>query len=236
MHNAGILADPRLALFHPDQVEEYFIIHTPPETTLLDRAIGHLRRYSTLRRYLKRYMSQVVERSTDPRLISLFRIEPNQFGPLAYFMLLHAWLFHYKMMSLGLGVTSRLFAQQVQNVFKQTLTAATTPEKRYHSVNKILETIEFEKRVFYRSLDDALGHEHFAGAVHYVLWRFLYSGAPGMRHDDVLQDLTTYVLRMILHVKHVPREVFMDSDWVWPEWPPGSGPPRLKRHNKIAFD
>lgn len=225
-----IMQDPVCEL-RPDEAQKYIVDHIDPVSEL---PLWHPRRIGTAvgqpfrKRKLAaaRYTDLIIERLDNEPLLLAFDID-NGFNMQVYFMIIHAWLLHQRLVLEG-SKAKRLDEELFEGCWtlvRNWMWLKKTPEYRFDAE---LQNVQEYMLGCCIALDKALERPDILPArLQQVLWANIYSG--GVKKDSVgLTRLTKYCLRQLGLMLQLDAERFLSGSFVWASFPVPGDPP-LKR-------
>lgn len=164
-----------------------------------------------------RYNDLLLDRLRDRRLLMAFNIKLD-FNMQAYFLILHAWLLHQRLVLEGAKakkIDDDLFESCWMHV-RNWMFLKRVPEFRFDADLKNVQEYMLGCCV---ALDKALERPDILPArIQQVLWRNVYS-ATGDRDATALMLLTKYVIRQLGLMLQLDAEHFLAGNFVWADFP-----------------
>lgn len=224
-----IMQDPICEL-RPEEARRYIVEREDP---LADLPAWHPRRLQSaiMRPVQKRKLHSarltdlIIERIDNEPLCRAFDIDGG-FNMQVYFMILHAWLLHQRLVLEG-SRAKKLDEDMFEGCWtlvRNCLWLKKIPEYRFDA--ELLNTQEYMLGCCI-ALDKALERPDILPArLQQVLWANVYSG--GVKKDAaMLTRLTKYCLRQLGLMLQLESEHFLAGNFVWADFPmPEEGVPR----------
>eukprot|EP00933_Yihiella_yeosuensis_P021804 TRINITY_DN17203_c0_g3_i1.p1 TRINITY_DN17203_c0_g3~~TRINITY_DN17203_c0_g3_i1.p1 ORF type:complete len:380 (+),score=66.07 TRINITY_DN17203_c0_g3_i1:57-1142(+) len=223
-----IMQDPVCEL-RPEEVVQYTVDH---EDEIMDLPTWHPRRLHTKitdpfrprKLAVARYHKLILERLDNEPLLAAFGVDTG-FNMQAYFMILHAWLLHQRLVLEGSNakrLDEDLF-EACWTLTRQWLLLKKTPEYRFDAE---LQNVQEYMLGCCIAMDKALERPDVLPArVQQVLWNNMYSGSVKKDHKG-LTRLTKYLLRQLGLVLQLDQERFLSGSFVWADFPVSDAPGR----------
>jgi len=195
---------------HPDPLEELPVWH-PERIVQTVTQTGRKRQLA-----VSRFADLMLERLDDDELCKTFNIDRG-FNKRAYFMILHLWLLHQRLILEGPNAKSLdtdLFST-AWDILKQWMMLKKVPEYRFGAE---LRNVQEHMLGCCVALDNALERPDILPArLQQTLWANVYSG-EGKKDAEVLTHLTKYLLRQLGLMLQLDAEVFLNADFVWADF------------------
>merc|ERR1719499_705416 len=175
-----------------------------------------------------RYNDLIIERLDNEPLLAAFGIDAG-FNMQVYFMILHAWLLHQRLVLEGTkakALDEELF-ESCWSLVRNFMWLKKIPEYRFDAELRNVQEYMLGCCV---ALDKALERPDILPArLQQVLWANLYSGAV-KKDADALTRLTKYCLRQLGLILQLDAEHFLAGNFVWADFPiPDGKPPARKQ-------
>jgi len=222
-----IMQDPVCEL-RPEEAQRYCIDHKDPIDEL---PVWHPKRISThvtqpfrgRKLAVARYTDLIIERLDNEPLLDAFDIDTG-FNMQAYFMTIHAWLLHQRLVlegSKAKKLDEDLF-ESCWTLIRNWMVLKKVPEYRFDAE---LHNVQEYMLGCCVHLDKALERPDILPArVQQVLWANMYSG--GIKKDSQgLTRLTKYCLRQLGLMLQLDAERFLSGGFVWADFPIPDGKP-----------
>jgi len=216
-----IMQDPVCEL-RPEEAQRYVVDHIDP---IAELPLWHPKRISTnvtqpfrtQNLTVARYTDLIVERLDNEPLLSAFGIDAG-FNMQVYFMILHAWLLHQRLVlegSAAKALDEKLF-ESCWTLCRNFMWLKKIPEYRFDAE---LQNVQEYMLGCCVALDKALERPDILPArLQQVLWANVYSG--GSKKDAAtLTRLTKYCLRQLGLMLQLDAERFLSGSFVWADFP-----------------
>jgi len=225
-----IMQDPVCEL-RPEEAQRYVVEHPDP---LAELPVWHPRRISThvtqpfrsRQLAVARYTDLIVERLDNEPLLTAFGIDTG-FNMQVYFMVLHAWLLHQRLVlegSKAKALDKDLF-ESCWTLVRNFMWLKKIPEYRFDAELRNVQEYMLGCCV---ALDKALERPDILPArLQQVLWANVYSGAV-KKDAAALTRLTKYCLRQLGLMLQLDAERFLSGSFVWADFPVPDGQPRRR--------
>eukprot|EP00386_Alphamonas_edax_P006047 GDKI01019692.1.p1 GENE.GDKI01019692.1~~GDKI01019692.1.p1 ORF type:complete len:368 (+),score=57.49 GDKI01019692.1:183-1286(+) len=197
------------------------VTHTPPKRYTKWQKLKY-----TFDRYIRKgqdhytgsYALLAKSRAADPKLLELFQIDPKDFAQRGYFLIMHTWLLHRRLLIAGHASVHYFFWEMIWNDFMFKIRYEENVSE--FRASSALKDVQQYALGFCLALDECLDHDdRWAGQLKYVLWGNVFSGKIP-RDDPRLERLTVYLMHHMQFVMGLPDDVFDDVAFKWPAWPP----------------
>lgn len=225
-----IMQDPVCEL-RPEETRRYVIEHADPISEL---PLWHPKRISTqvtqpfrARKLTSaRFNDLIIERLDNEPLLNVFGID-NGFNMQVYFMIIHAWLLHQRLVLEGAKakkLDEDLF-EGCWTLVRNWMWLKKTPEYRFDAE---LQNVQEYMLGCCIALDKALERPDILPArIQQVLWANMYSG--GVSKDFTgLTRVTKYCLRQLGLMLQLDTEVFLSGSFVWADFPIDENQPVIR--------
>eukprot|EP00441_Pelagodinium_beii_P033794 CAMPEP_0197638312 /NCGR_PEP_ID=MMETSP1338-20131121/13282_1 /TAXON_ID=43686 ORGANISM="Pelagodinium beii, Strain RCC1491" /NCGR_SAMPLE_ID=MMETSP1338 /ASSEMBLY_ACC=CAM_ASM_000754 /LENGTH=295 /DNA_ID=CAMNT_0043210865 /DNA_START=53 /DNA_END=936 /DNA_ORIENTATION=- len=221
-----IMQDPICEL-RPEEASRYIVDCPDP---LSEMPVWHPRRLATQitdpfrdrKLSVNRYHKLILERLDNEPLLAAFGID-NSFNMQAYFMILHAWLLHQRLVLEGSKAKKQdedLF-ETCWTLTRNWLLLKKTPEYRFDAELQNVQEYMLGACV---AMDRALERPDILPArVQQCLWNNMYSGSVKKDHKGLLR-LTKYMLRQLGLMLALDADCFLSGKFVWADFPVHDGP------------
>mmetsp|Transcript_107932 Transcript_107932/g.302308 ORF Transcript_107932/g.302308 Transcript_107932/m.302308 type:complete len:307 (+) Transcript_107932:65-985(+) len=223
-----IMQDPVCEL-RPEEAQRYTVDHADP---LMELPAWHPKRVATQvtqpfrgrKLAVARYTDLIVERLDNEPLLSAFAIDAG-FNMQVYFMILHAWLLHQRLVlegSKAKALDKELF-ESCWTLVRNFMWLKKVPEYRFDAELRNVQEYMLGCCVH---LDKALERPDILPArLQQVLWANVYSGSV-KRDAAALTRLTKYCLRQLGLMLQLDEERFLSGSFVWADFPMPDDPPK----------
>jgi hypothetical protein len=216
-----IMQDPICEL-RPEEAQRYVVDHVDP---IAELPIWHPKRLSTnvtqpfrvQKLTVARYTDLIVERLDNEALLNAFAIDGG-FNMQVYFMVLHAWLLHQRLVLEGsrAKVLDEKLFESCWTLCRNFMWLKKVPEYRFDAE---LQNVQEYMLGCCVALDKALERPDILPArLQQVLWANVYSGAV-KKDAKALTRLTKYCLRQLGLMLQLDAERFMSASFVWADFP-----------------
>eukprot|EP00931_Biecheleriopsis_adriatica_P029908 TRINITY_DN17683_c0_g1_i2.p1 TRINITY_DN17683_c0_g1~~TRINITY_DN17683_c0_g1_i2.p1 ORF type:complete len:342 (-),score=79.28 TRINITY_DN17683_c0_g1_i2:92-1063(-) len=221
-----IMQDPVCEL-RPEEAQRYVVDHSDPIGEL---PLWHPRRLAhqvtdpfRLRKLtVSRYHKLILERLDNEPLLAAFGIDTG-FNMQAYFMILHAWLLHQRLVlegSKAKKIDEDLF-EACWTLTRSWLMLKKVPEYRFDAELQNVQEFMLGACI---AMDKALERPDVLPArVQQCLWANMYSGGVRKEHKG-LTRLTKYMLRQLSLMLQLDADRFLSGQFVWADFPVHDGP------------
>lgn len=232
-----IMQDPVCEL-QPNEAQRYVVEHADPISEL---PVWHPRRISThvtqpnrkRKLAVARFNDLIIERIDNDPLCRAFGIDSG-FNMQVYFMILHAWLLHQRLVLEG-SKAKRLdedLFESCWTLVRNWMWLKKIPEYRFDAE---LQNVQEYMLGCCLALDKALERPDILPArVQQVLWSNIYSGAV-KRDTQSLTRLTKYILRQLGLMLQLEAEPFLTGSFVWADFPVPDEPRSLAAQPKLPL-
>merc|ERR1719330_1016902 len=216
-----IMQDPVCEL-RPEEAQRYVVDHVDP---IAELPLWHPKRISTQvtqpfrnqKLTVARYTDLIVERLDNEPLLSAFGIDAG-FNMQVYFMVLHAWLLHQRLVlegSKAKALDEKLF-ESCWTLCRSFMWLKKIPEYRFDAE---LQNVQEYMLGCWVHLDKALDRPDILPArLQQVLWANIYSGSV-KKDAAALTRLTKYCLRQLGLILQIDAERFLSGSFVWADFP-----------------
>lgn len=216
-----IMQDP-VCEIRPEEAKRYVVEHTDPITQL---PMWHPRRISVQvtqpfrqrKLVVSRFTDLIIERIDNDPLCRAFMIDSG-FNMQVYFMILHAWLLHQRLVLEG-PTAKRLdedLFESCWTLVRNWLWLKKTPEYRFDAE---LQNVQEYMLGCCIALDKALERSDILPArLQQTLWANVYSGSA-KKDASALIRLTRYCLRQLGLMLQLDTECFLSGSFVWADFP-----------------
>ncbi|CAE8621631.1 unnamed protein product, partial [Polarella glacialis] len=211
----------------PEEALRYVVDHVDP---IAEMPVWHPRRvavkltdpFRDRKLAVARYHRLILERLDNEPLLAAFGVDTG-FNMQAYFMILHAWLLHQRLVLEG-SKAKRLDEELFETCWTLTrnwLLLKKTPEYRFDAE---LQNVQEYMLGCCIAMDKALERPDVLPArVQQVLWNNMYSGSVKKDHRGLMR-LTKYILRQLSLVLQLDTDRFLTGSFVWADFPVSDGP------------
>lgn len=220
-----IMQDPVCEL-KPEEALRYVVEHSDP---IQEMPMWHPRRaWTTISQPSRarklavgRYHRLILERLDNEPLLAAFGVDTG-FNMQAYFMVLHAWLLHQRLVVEG-SKAKKLDEEMFETCWtmtRQWLLLKKIPEYRFDAE---LQNIQEYMLGCCIAMDRALERPDVLPArVQQCLWNNMYSGQVKKDHKGMMR-LTKYMLRQLSLMLQLETECFLNGNFVWADFPVHTG-------------
>jgi len=164
-----------------------------------------------------RYHKLILERLDNEPLLDAFGVDAG-FNMQSYFMILHAWLIHQRLVlegSKAKKIDEELF-EHCWNMTRSWLVLKRVPEYRFDAE---LQNVQEYMLGACIAMDKALERPDVLPArVQQCLWANMYSGSVNKDHRG-LTRLTKYMLRQLGLMLQLDSDRFLSGQFVWADFP-----------------
>ncbi|CAJ1385617.1 unnamed protein product [Effrenium voratum] len=221
-----IMQDPVCEL-RPEEAQRYVVDH---EDEIGDLPVWHPRRlahqvfdpFRSRKLAVARYHKLILERLDNEPLLAAFGIDAG-FNMQAYFMILHAWLLHQRLVlegSQAKKLDEELF-EHCWNLTRSWLVLKRVPEYRFDAE---LQNVQEYMLGACIAMDKALERPDVLPArVQQCLWANMYSGSVKKDHRG-LTRLTKYLLRQLGLMLQLDADRFLTGQFIWADFPVSDRP------------
>jgi len=217
--SARILEDP-ICDVEVAKVPNFIVAREGPawdQRSVVDKAVWLVtERFSEKRDTVNRLTDLVLDRLQDEELRLLFRLDQG-FNHTMYFMTIHAWLLHRRLIlegKEGYRIDDDLF-ESCWACTKQWMQVKKVKEFRFSAELRNTQEYMFTLML---SLDDTLDRaDILAARMQLVLWANVYSGEPS-RNAHFIVLLTKYILRQLSMILQLPAESVMEGRFKWADF------------------
>ncbi|PFH34928.1 hypothetical protein BESB_069610 [Besnoitia besnoiti] len=208
---AQISEETRLACFHP-------LPETPLWRAALNKLSDTLFYNDTIRHRGRMLLSTVLPLYADRGLMkTYFGIAENDLCGQLYFLVLHVWLLHRRLVALQDELTRDSLWEAVDDVYRAILCEEKVSEMRISSYVREMQRTALG---FCLALDEAFDEACFAGEAAHRIWYVVYGADDASRYAPHVLDLTAYLLRTSQFVADIPVDLLYRGSFSWPRWPP----------------
>jgi len=223
-----IMKDPICEL-RPEEASRYIVVHPDPIGDMPvwhpTRIMAHLKQPFRKRNLAtKRYTDLILERLDNEALLDAFGID-NGFNMQVYFMILHAWLLHQRLILEG-SKAKKLDKDMFEacwDLCRNFMFLKKVPEYRFDAELRNVQEYMLGCCV---ALDKALERPDILPArLQQTLWANVYSGMV-KKDANSLNRLTKYVLRQLGLMLQLDASSFLEGNFVWADFPVPNDPPK----------
>jgi len=216
-----IMQDP-ICEIRPEEAQRYLV---DVEDPIGDLPIWHPKRmvhqvfdpFRSRKLTVARYHKLILERLDNEPLLAAFGVDAG-FNMQAYFMILHAWLLHQRLVlegSKAKKIDEDLF-EQCWNLSRSWLVLKRVPEYRFDAE---LQNVQEYMLGACIAMDKALERPDVLPArVQQCLWANMYSGSVKKDHKG-LTRLTKYMLRQLGLILQLDSDRFLTGQFIWADFP-----------------
>lgn len=226
-----IMQDPVCEL-RPEEASKYVVVHEDPIGDLPSwhpRKLGAKVTQPNRERKLavSRYTDLIIERLDNDDLCDAFGIDSG-FNMQAYFMIVHAWLLHQRLVLEG-SKAKRLdedLFESCWTLIRNWMWLRKIPEYRFDAE---LQNVQEYMLGCCLSLDKALERPDVLPArLQQELWANVYSGSV-KKDAAALMRFTKYLLRQLNLMLQLDTGHFLAGNFVWADFPVPNDPKRPAR-------
>lgn len=216
-----IMQDP-ICEIRPEEAERYLVDHEDPigdlpawhPTRMVHQVFDPFR---SRKLTVVRYQKLILERLDNEPLLAAFGVDTG-FNMQAYFMILHAWLLHQRLVLKGSKakkIDEDLF-EQCWNMTRSWLVLKRVPEYRFDAE---LQNVQEYMLGACIAMDKALERPDVLPArVQQCLWANMYSGSVKKDHRGLMR-LTKYMLRQLGLILQLDSDRFLSGQFIWADFP-----------------
>lgn len=216
-----IMQDP-ICEIRPEEAERYLVDHEDPigdlpawhPTRMVHQVFDPFR---SRKLTVVRYQKLILERLDNEPLLAAFGVDTG-FNMQAYFMILHAWLLHQRLVlegSKAKKIDEDLF-EQCWNMTRSWLVLKRVPEYRFDAE---LQNVQEYMLGACIAMDKALERPDVLPArVQQCLWANMYSGSVKKDHRGLMR-LTKYMLRQLGLILQLDSDRFLSGQFIWADFP-----------------
>jgi len=217
----AIMQDP-ICEVRPEEAQQYVVQHPDPMAEL---PVWHLRKlaanvtqpFRNRKLVIARYNDLIIERLDNEPLLGTFGIDTG-FNMQTYFMILHAWLLHQRLVLEGTKakkLDEDLF-EACWTLIRNWMVFKKIPEYRFDAE---LQNVQEYMLGCCVHMDKALEQPDILPArVQQVLWANIYSGSV-KKDAAALTRLTKYMLRQLGLMLQLEADCFLNGNFVWADFP-----------------
>ncbi|KFH01059.1 hypothetical protein TGVAND_215920 [Toxoplasma gondii VAND] len=172
----------------------------------------------TLRHRGRLLLSSILPLYGDMNLLkTYFGIEEGSLSARLYFLVLHVWLLHRRLVALQEELTREALWEAVDDLYRAILSEEKVSEMRLSAYVREMQQTALG---FCLLLDEAFDQPHFAGEAAHRIWYMVFEAKEECRFAPHVLDLTAYLLRTSQFVASIPTERLLRGSFSWPRWPP----------------
>ncbi|KAF4695361.1 hypothetical protein FOZ60_004851 [Perkinsus olseni] len=225
-HQSAIIVSDPICDVGEKEVKDFLIPTKPPAKLLMDwlpKPVGDWLWWRSGRaKTTEKLFRLVLERLENKPLMEAFGITMG-FNHQLYWLTLHAWIFHQKMLQIGDDRMDYYFFEHIWVLPKTWLLIKRVPDYRFSS--ELRNTMEYSYGGCV-ALDRALRRgDILAARLQEQLHANIHSGEI-QKDDKRLLLLTKYTVRQLSYMLRVPHDDFIFANFVWADFPLPSYPAR----------
>ena len=142
----------------------------------------------------------------------------SSFNQQMFWMMLHAWVFHKRMIAFDDGAQEEDYFEALFRVIDQWLLVKEIPR---HRLTMEIANAQRHALGFCVALDVAIEKpDMLGGRVHETLWRSFHEGGIP-KEDKRLIGLTKYTIRQASYALNIPKDNFLQGKFIWIDFPVG---------------
>ncbi|CBZ55596.1 conserved hypothetical protein [Neospora caninum Liverpool] len=208
---APVSEETRLACFHA-------LPEKPFWKEKLDQISGVLFLSDTMRHRGRLILSTIMPLYGDAQLLkTYFGIAEDDLSGRLYFLVLHVWLLHRRLVALQEELTRDALWEAVDDLYRAILSEAHVSEMRLSAYVREMQQTALG---FCLLLDEAFDRPLFAGETALRIWFMVFKAKEERRFSPHVLDLTAYLLRTSKFVAEIPTDLLLRGSFSWPRWPP----------------
>ncbi|KAF4701023.1 hypothetical protein FOZ63_030472 [Perkinsus olseni] len=225
-HQSAIIVSDPICDVGEKEVKDFLIPTKPPAKLLMDwlpKPIGDWLWWRSGRaKTTEKLFRLALERLENKPLMEAFGITMG-FNHQLYWLTLHAWIFHQKMLQIGDDRMDYYFFEHIWVLPKTWLLIKRVPDYRFSS--ELRNTMEYSYGGCV-ALDRALRRgDILAARLQEQLHANIHSREI-QKDDKRLLLLTKYTVRQLSYILRVPHDDFIFANFVWADFPLPSYPAR----------
>ncbi|PHJ19776.1 ubiquinol-cytochrome c family chaperone [Cystoisospora suis] len=149
----------------------------------------------TLRQRGRRLLSGMMHLYTAHGLLrEQFGIAEDDFCGHIYFLLLHVWLVHRRLVAIGDEMTRASLWEALEEFFKAVLSEEKVSEMR---ISAYVREMQNTALGFCLSLDEAFDGQNFAGEAAHRIWFVIFRANKELQYSSEVLNLTAYLVRTV---------------------------------------